>query len=669
MRDAINFIRIGRCKIILVSTVFAALLCCRQLAAQTSSDLNSGLNITYDAVNSEFVISWWGEEGVKYYLQKSADMVNWSYLPVLEKGYGMPISKTVTSSEERLFFRLASAPSVNSSPENDDADGDSVADGTEVENGTDPFNQDTDGDGWFDDEEINNNTDGKDPGSQPTLLSSEEYVEIKARWINASYTDTGGQIEHYYWMYSSEYQFPSENGSWNIFSGWTEYLEPIKSGGAFYSDYREPPFITDLAVAQATLADLDSMTEGWRQTNGEVDVRSAYTVQTAGSGGGTPPFGAYWNGDTWETSYQTQDNLDWSGGVAEVKLFWKASAPRQERLSSVSIPFLRYTKVNGVLTSVATELLTIEPGQLSSNSGGTTGVGSVKLSADEPVNNRVTHHFLKPLKIEVKRGGVNNQNWMTQGGIIRDVISIWSVDDYATRTGDAKTDWMQLRVDVPQSLLDDFPSPIVKWTIPDSTQTVADDVLETPRLQWSSSTGLKEIKITIGGRDFKVWLDVPDVGTMSELTWASILVNSGPAGAAGVVNAWAHNEVARSWSLDASNSHLLKSEQNALKHSCWMALCASDVTVGPAWAALLGTAHEYENKLKGSYPFESTMDYHNNLVGTTVIHPLDFTGAQIRADLLTRLGNGTLWVWDSKGNEFTGFRATRKANGEPIHPQ
>jgi hypothetical protein len=281
---------------------------------------------------------------------------------------------------------------------------------------------------------------------------------------------------------------------------------------------------------------------------------------------------------------------------------------------------------------------------------------------------------LLSVEIEVKRGGIgDNQDsskatptWRSQNGIIRDVVSLWDTDSFAGREGDEKADWLQVRVKLPLAIASSMPPNTIQWNILGQA-TPPSNTLETPKLSWPDSAGSsKQIRVTVAGKVFTVNVDIPEVGILDHASWAALMTITPGKGALGVANCWAANRIATSWSDSYSGKESLR---NALRHSCWISYCASDLFCGPTFALLLGMAHEHNNKVSGTWPYESTMDLHNNYIGSTVVHPFDLTGDTIKGELLTKLASGTLWIWDSPGTEHTGFKATMKSNDAAIYPQ
>ncbi|WP_029190137.1 thrombospondin type 3 repeat-containing protein [Verrucomicrobium spinosum] len=366
--------------------------------SQTADDLNSGLKLDRDPESGTYTLSWWGAAGRSYYILQSEDLRTWNYFPVEEHGNDSVITWGFANTSERSFFKLKHVENPGGTTPLD-SDGDGLSNWDEVQEGTDPFNQDTDGDGSYDDEEKNSNTDAKDPESKPELLDPAGYVEVQARSINAYYQDAGGQIEHTYWMYYSPFDEPSYMGSWQPYSGWTEYVTPLKQGSASYSDFRETPVYESLEATQATLGDLANVENGWYSAYGLLSVNSSFSSISQGSGGGSPPAGAYSNGATWETSYQMDSALNWSGGAMEVRLKWRPNKPRAERLSPVTMAFLKVTRENGEVQKAAAQTLTIAPNYSTSGAGGEQNNGTIGLKADTTANGNSVSEDLMPIEV------------------------------------------------------------------------------------------------------------------------------------------------------------------------------------------------------------------------------------------------------------------------------
>lgn len=292
-------------------------------------------------------------------------------------------------------------------------------------------------------------------------------------------------------------------------------------------------------------------------------------------------------------------------------------------------------------------------------------------------------YFLLPVDLEIKRGGLGTNlpppalpqapvlpTWQSQGGKIRDLVSVWDAHTSSAQVADLKGDWMQARVRVGGLTAADLPPNFVIWLI-DGHPAPAPNTLETPRFSWPGNFGEKKVQVTIGGEIFKVYVHVPNVGALDHVGWGAVMaLVHGPVDAlVGAAFAKSYDTSETAW----SGAYVGKpSVRNALRHSSWIAHCASQDLINPVMAELLGTAHEYDNFSSGNnWAYESTMDLHNNTIGATCIHS-NFLGfpetAAIRNDVTAKLVAGELWIWDSAGLEHTGFKATMKSNDLPINP-
>ncbi len=81
------------------------LLSCGALA-QGPGELNAGSQVTDTGTSGAYTLSWWGVAGDTYLIETSDDLVNWSYLPVVESGSNAVIEWGFTSNASNLFLKL-----------------------------------------------------------------------------------------------------------------------------------------------------------------------------------------------------------------------------------------------------------------------------------------------------------------------------------------------------------------------------------------------------------------------------------------------------------------------------------------------------------------------------------------------------------------------------------
>lgn len=71
---------------------------------------------------------------------KSDDLMSWTYAPIIEPGFGLPISWNFSSSNDKLFLRLRYTDiDMGGDPWGFDLDGDTIANQDELNQDTDPF--------------------------------------------------------------------------------------------------------------------------------------------------------------------------------------------------------------------------------------------------------------------------------------------------------------------------------------------------------------------------------------------------------------------------------------------------------------------------------------------------------------------------------------------------
>jgi len=123
--------------------------------AQTPADLNEGLRLVKDVPTGVYTMSWWGKTGRTYFIQTSSDLVNWTYLPLVESGAAAVTGIQFTHSAEHQFWRLryTDAP-TGGNAQTADFDEDGLSNQEELDQGLNPFSADSDGDGVGDADEV-----------------------------------------------------------------------------------------------------------------------------------------------------------------------------------------------------------------------------------------------------------------------------------------------------------------------------------------------------------------------------------------------------------------------------------------------------------------------------------------------------------------------------------
>ncbi len=172
-------------------------------------------------------------------------------------------------------------------------------------------------------------------------------------------------------------------------------------------------------------------------------------------------------------------------------------------------------------------------------------------------------------------------------------------------------------------------------------------------LAWDTP-GLKSVEVTVFGLKKRIFVECPDVGTLSQTQVAA----SDPlkAAAAAIYRL----------SADGWESEMIPSvgdqKANSLKHSFWNALMSSDPTVGGPFALLLSTAHEFDDRyFHEAIAWDSVMDLHNNFIGSLVTFSLLGLPDEdkIKSELLSRLRQGQLWINGESAANWQIIKSTR----------
>jgi len=136
------------------------------LTLQAHAQLPEQTTPTVSIIPTGFNLDWYGHGSRTYFVEYSADLTNWAYMPVIESGVDAALGYGFSTPGDKLFLRVRYTDTVTSNPNSADFDGDGVSNWDEVRiggTGTDPFEWDTDGDGksdYFSDIDNNSLADG-----------------------------------------------------------------------------------------------------------------------------------------------------------------------------------------------------------------------------------------------------------------------------------------------------------------------------------------------------------------------------------------------------------------------------------------------------------------------------------------------------------------------------
>lgn len=235
---------------------------------------------------------------------------------------------------------------------------------------------------------------------------------------------------------------------------------------------------------------------------------------------------------------------------------------------------------------------------------------------------------------------------------------------------------LTLTVEIPEPFKSNPPAGLITWTsagfsVPDKTTEY--------KFSWIDP-GVKTVLIKVGESTFKVGIDVPNVGNNSEL---DVLLAMNPVTALQVLGYGKEAE-------DYANEHYPNPptpKRDAIRHSYWNALCASDSWIPLSAIQGFATAHEWDNKwgykldvnpnglidVTPQPAFDSTMDLFNNSVGRGTVHFIsDGLGGHvpdrsaILSDLTSKHSSGALYIWDGGSDEGHSQGILLKSNGKKI---
>jgi len=72
-------------------------------SAQGPYDLNAGAQLAYTGTAGAYTLSWWGVAGNTYLVETSDDLINWSFLPIVETGSDAVIEWGFTSTSSASY--------------------------------------------------------------------------------------------------------------------------------------------------------------------------------------------------------------------------------------------------------------------------------------------------------------------------------------------------------------------------------------------------------------------------------------------------------------------------------------------------------------------------------------------------------------------------------------
>lgn len=647
------------------------------LAQQNGIDQSSDL-VTLPG--GEKVLRWYGHTGRSYFVQVSdanAPLVKWSWAPIIEGGNNEEISYEVDGTANKGFYRLKytdQIPSPGFTLDTADFDGDGLSNQFEINPPspllpTDPLDaSDVDGDQIPDDWE--RWWAAQILASGITLSESQQFALLAGNIVPDEDIFGDGTTNAEQYAVSASAAASSASNP----TGYSVRQKRRVVWGHIWAIPGNPLPTGEVRWIGAPSFEPYSVPETWfSPTTSQVDAELATQGPWVTIPWEEAPFKAI------KTESRFQQIIYTSGYVYTEFLDehnqYKLVCPTIAKTSR-TFRFVKQTKSYGYPVAGSNPSKAFEMIEFTVPANRTTSqIVEVKPLFASGVD---THVSIEPIEIEIKRGGIgyNEDNvattpeWRSQGGTIRDLVSIWDAHTSSTQPAALKGDWMKARVVIGDLAAVDLPADYIVWTI-DGHPAPPPNTMETPSLSWPKDFGIQNIQATIGGSPYNIRVDIPDVGTMDHAGWLGQMVATHGLKIAtvGAALADSYNRTETAWS-DTYAGKL--SARNALRHSSWIAHCASQDMITPAMAKLLGKAHEHNNFSSGiNWAYESTMDLHNNATGATCIHQLNFgypDTASIHNDLISKLTSGALWIWDSDGAEHSGFKATKKSDNTPIYP-
>ena len=271
--------------------------------------------------------------------------------------------------------------------------------------------------------------------------------------------------------------------------------------------------------------------------------------------------------------------------------------------------------------------------------------------------------YLLPVEIKATSNGFpptglpGKYSATPKNGSVDNLISVWPAEK------------LKITIEIPEPIKSNPPAGLFTWNAPG--HTVPDQTTEFT-FSWTD-TDTKVITITVGGTEFKVFVDIPNVGTISQ---ADALLALDPITAASVVN---FGIEALNYSNDPANFPSVVPKKDAIRHSYWTALSASDILVDNQGALFVTTAHEHNNKwgvsttggaTRPQQAFNSTMDLRNNLIGIATGHMTRIgtpDRSAILQDLNSQYQQGLMWIYDGNTSESASEGILSKSNGQKIY--
>lgn len=262
-------------------------------------------------------------------------------------------------------------------------------------------------------------------------------------------------------------------------------------------------------------------------------------------------------------------------------------------------------------------------------------VNNIKISA--PGAERKLTVITYQLQAEQTIGGDKKWRPEQQGESINNLLAVWADEEITLRL-------LFEPEEFGVNLTDNF----VVWEI--QGEEIPPNTLEhtfifsEPGIRYKIILKFKKLK-----EEKWIYVDVPDIGTIGQDAAAAVIwLSLGGSRRIHLIDLY------RGWATDWALP-MEEPRRDALRHAFGMALCASDPAVGAENGLYIGKAHEVTNKQEA---FLSTMDLHNNLIGSQTVYTTDGIRPpiltvvkipdvpKIQQELLRKYDEGKLFIWD-----------------------
>ena len=629
-----------------------------------------------------------GHSGQTYFVQCSDDLIHWSYVPVIETGNAAVIEYGFTCTNDHFFLRLRyTNAATGGNPDTADFDGDGLTNAQEInETGphTDPLEADTDGDGFQDGLEVQLDTDPLEEQENPSVVALAKQSTINSLLTNYQFllASSSTSLEDRAWAWnqwnnfatllqqyldSIDPQFISPSAFANIDSIQADLQESRTAAGGSPA---APPYIIVATQTkrvsnywwqwngdQGGNVETYDQINGFQNNNGFFPNQAHAIIQnlpypsgfTFGNSSSSTPTASAWFDSQFGLAEQLEE-------AAESRFTLLANGNLRQRYGHA---FVNVMTSFDFRNSVYMQPAVVGVGKLEIPVGGST---STVTELTHPSFIDGVSRWVRSCPIEIKSQTppygyeLFNPNFVSLLRPVDNIMAVWPDQD------------LNIILDLHGvgTNFDVLDQINITWNVegtaaPQSGATQAN-------LRWTTPSNSNRITVTVSfnnqgslqAASKSAFVDVPDVGTISE-GWAKL---ADPYGAA-TAGIWASNALAQTRVWGDNRGH---DEVNAMLHSGWNALMASDDVLGPAKALFFSSAHEYTNKTSGAVACESDMDLHNNYVGSTVVHSFGSgrpNESEIWDDLIAKLKNGDLYVVDDTNYQFLLVRSNTRVKFYP----